>query len=209
MKSLKMALVAAATAAVLAPAQAEGLSYSVGIFSANTSDSRGDDIRPSLELGASYELGNGFYAGAGYTTGKFGDQNKARGELVFDAGYGQELSSGISYDVNVSRTQYPTSGSDNYNELALTVGYGPFAVTYGKWFSSSSFDKESAYFDFAYSYALTEKVDSYVILTKSYKESSLGAEVGVSYDLGDNLSASAVYEKGATPKFVLGLTKSF
>jgi hypothetical protein len=209
MKSLKLALVAAAAAAVLAPAQAQGLSYSVGVFSANTSDKREDDVRPSLELGAVYDFGNGFYAGADYTTGKFYNQTKARGELTLSVGYGQELSSGIFYDVNATRYVYPKSGSDNLNELGLTLGYGPVSATYYKEFNTDGFVSDSEYLELTYSYAINEKVSSYAMVTKTKGESVLGFELGASYDLGNNLSASATYEKGETPKFVLGLTKSF
>ena len=212
MKSFKFALVAVATAAVMAPAHAQGLTYSVGIFSANTDDKRKDDVRPSLVLGANYDFGNGFYAGAAYTTGKFGGQTKARGELALSVGYGQELSSGIFYDLNATRYVYPKSGSENYNELGLTLGYGPVSATYYKAFNTDGFVSDSVsppYLDVTYSFDINEKVSSYVTLTKTKDDSNLGFELGASYDLGNSLSASATYEKGATPKVVLGLTKSF
>lgn len=178
------------------------------MFTANTSDTRADDIRPSLALTAGYDFGNNFYTGVDYTTGRFGGQSKAQGELVVNAGYGQELPSGVSYDLNVSRSAYPRSGSDNYNELGLTLGYGAFAATYAKAFDSDGFVKDTAYLDLTLTYALTGQVETYITATKS-DDASLGIELGASYDLGSGLSASATYEKGATPKMVLGLSKSF
>lgn len=208
MKSLKLALIAAAATAVLAPAQAQGLSYSVGVFTADTSDTRGDDFRPSLELGAAYDFGNGFYTSAGYTTGQYEGQSKDRGEMAVGVGFGKELANGLYYDVNVTRYVYPKSG-ENYNELGLTLGYGPVSAALYKTFDTDGFVTGTDYLDLTYSYSFTEKIGSYVTVTKSRDVSSLGVELGASYDLGNNLSASATYEKDVTPKFVLGLTKSF
>jgi hypothetical protein len=209
MKSLKLALVAAAAAAVMAPASAEGLSYSAGIFTANSSDVRADDFRPSVELGVNYGLASGFYAGAGYVTGKYENQTKAQGELSFNAGFGQELSNGVSYDINVARYIYTSSTAGNYNEMTLTVGYGPVSAAYYKSFKSDGGFYGDYGLDLTYTHGFTDKIEGYFTVTKSEGVSSLGYELGASYDLGDNLSASALYEKGAKPKFILGLTKGF
>lgn len=209
MKRLKLALVAAATAAVMAPAAAQGLSYSVGVFSANTDDVRGDSFRPSVELGAGYDFGNGFYLGTDYTTGRFFSQTSSYGELSAEAGFGQELSSGVSYDINVSRSVYPKSGADNETELGLTLGYGPLSATWYKGFDSSGFVSGTAGIDWTLSHSFTEQIGAYVMVKKTYGESSLGYELGASYDLGNNLSASVSYDKDSAPKFVFGLTKGF
>jgi len=211
MKTLKLAIVAAA-AAVMMPAQAEGLSYSVGASTANTDDVRGDDFRPSLNLGADYDFGNGFYAGTGFTSGKYAEDAKSRGELTLSVGYGQELASGLFYDINATRYIYSKAGG-NLNELGLTVGYGPVSATYYKAFDSSKFVSKSDYLDVAYTYSFTDKLDATLTVTKGRAEdeswsSSLDYELAASYDLGNNLSATASINK-YKPKFVLGLTKSF
>jgi hypothetical protein len=92
---------------------------------------------------------------------------------------------------------------------ATSLGYGPVSAALYKTFDADGFVTGTDYVDLTYSYSFTEKIGSYVTVTKSRDVSSLGVELGASYDLGNNLSASATYEKDATPKFVLGLTKSF
>lgn len=209
MKSLNLSLLATALAVVMVPAAAEGLSYSAGIFTANSSDVREDDFRPSLELGVSYGLANGFYAGVGYVTGKYENQTKANGELSLNAGFGQELSNGVSYDINVARYIYTSSTAGNYNEMTLGVGYGPVSAAYYKSFKSDGGFYGVYGLDVTYTHGFTDQIEGYFTVTKTEGDSSLGYELGASYDLGDNLSASALYEKGAKPKFIMGLTKGF
>ena len=204
MKSFKFALLAVATAAVMAPAHAQGLTYSVGVFSANTDDTRKDDVRPSVVLGANYDFGNGFYAVADYTTGKFEGQAKARGELALSVGYGNELANGIYYDVAATRTMYKTSGDGN--ELGLTLGYGPVSVTYTKAFTTSGFTGTHT-LDYTLQHNLTEAFSAGVTLTTTKGEADT-YEIFGAYDLGNNLSLSASIFKDK-PKLVVGITKSF
>ena len=212
MKSIKLAIVAAAAATLLSPAMAQGVSYNLGITSTNTDDVRLDDFRPSLSVGADYDFGNGFYAGTGFTTGKYAEDAKSRGELTFSVGYGQELASGLFYDVNATRYIYSKAGG-NGNELGLTLGYGPVSATYYKAFDSSKFVTKSDYLDVAYTYSFTDKLDTTLTVTKGRAEdeswsSSLGYELAFSYDLGGDMTATAAINKDK-PKFVLGLSKSF
>jgi uncharacterized protein (TIGR02001 family) len=207
MKSLKLALVAAAAAAVLAPAQAEGLSYSLGVTTTNVDDVRLDDFRPAFNASVNYELGNGFYTGAGFTTGKYVEEAKAHGELTMTVGYANELANGISYDLSVSRYIYASNGASNGNDATLAVGYGPVTVAYTKAFTGSSFD--SGYdLDMTYSLAINEKLGADFTVTKTSNTSSLDYELAFGYDLGNNLTASAAINKDK-PKLVLGLSKSF
>ena len=212
MQSIKLALVAAAAATLLSPAMAQGVSYNLGVTTANTDDVRGDDFRPSLNLGADYDFGNGAYTGAAFTTGKYAEGAKERGEIVLSAGYGQELSNGFFYDLNASR--YIRSKTDtNYNEMGLTVGYGPVAFAYYKGFDTDGFISKSDSYEVMYIYGLTDALEAGLTVTKVRDDdknwsSSLDYELAFSYDLGDNMTATAAINK-AKPKFVLGLSKSF
>jgi hypothetical protein len=204
MKSFKLALVAAAAAVVMVPAQAQGLSMSAGIFSADSDDTRGGTSRPTLVLDAGYELGNGLYAGAGYKTGKYASQTKANGEFSLSVGYGNELANGIYYDVAATRTIYQTS--DDGNDLALTLGYSPVSVTYTKVFTTSGFTGNHT-LDYTFQHNLTDTFSAGVTLTTEKGEADT-YEIFGAYDLGNNLSLSASIFKDK-PKFVVGITKSF
>jgi len=220
MKSLKLALVAAAAAAVLAPAQAEGLSFNVGALTANTNDSRFDPdtnffskraIRPALTFGADYDFGNGFYVGTANTTGKFiredGTSLKSAVETDLYVGYANELSYGLSYDISATRSIVSGLGYMNGNEATLAVGYGPFTLAYTKPFTSSKFEG-AHYVDLTFSHSFTDKIAADLTFTKDQGISKLTHELVVSYDLGDNLTATASFQK-ARPATVLGLSKSF
>jgi len=215
MKTLKLALVAAASAAVMVPAQAEGISYSVGVFTSNTDVAEAKDFKPSLSLGADYDFGNGFYAGAAYNTGKYYEQSKSRGEITLSLGYGNELSNGVFYDINATRYMYPKDGASNANELGLTVGYGPVAVTYYKGFDADGFVSKTDYIDLGYTYSLNDKLSTTLTVTKYRSDdeakswsSSLDYELAASYDLGNNLSLTGAINK-VKPKLVVGLVKTF
>lgn len=97
MKSLKLLAIAAASAAVIAPAQAQGLSFNIGAVSLYKSngidqDTRQEDnrkaFRPAIQGGVDYDFGNGFYVGNWNSTGKFGDANI---EIDLYAGYAGQL----------------------------------------------------------------------------------------------------------------------
>jgi uncharacterized protein (TIGR02001 family) len=220
MKSLKLALVAAAAAAVLAPAQAEGLSFNVGALTANTNDSRFDRetdffskraIRPALTFGVDYDFGNGFYVGTANTTGKFvredGTSLKSAAETDLYVGYANELSYGLSYDISATRSIISGLGFNNGNEATLAVGYGPFTLAYTKPFTSSKI-KGDHYVDLTYSHSFTDVLSADFTLTKDQGVSALSHELVVSYELGNNLTATASFQKDR-PVAVLGLSKSF
>jgi uncharacterized protein (TIGR02001 family) len=207
MKTLKLALVAAAAAAVMVPAQAEGLSYSLGVTTTNVDDVRLDDFRPAFNAGVNYELGNGFYTGAGFTTGKYVEEAKARGELTMTVGYANELANGISYDLSATRYVYAKTGSENGNDATLAVGYGPVTVAYTKAFTSSKFVGNYD-LDVTYSLAINDKLGADFTVTKTGKTSALDYELAFGYDLGNNLMATAAVNK-ERPKLVLGMSKSF
>jgi len=207
MKTLKLALVAAAAAAVMVPAHAEGLTYSLGVNSTNVDDVRLDDFRPSLNAGVSYELANGFYTGAGFTTGKYVEDAKARGEITMTVGYANELANGISYDLSATRYVYAKTGGENGNDATLAVGYGPVTVAYTKAFTDSKFVGNYD-LDITYSLAINDKLGADFTVTKTGKTSGLDFELAFGYDLGNNMTATAAINK-AEPKLVLGLSKSF
>lgn len=220
MKTLKVALVAAAAAAVLAPAQAEGLSFNVGVLSAYTEDSRFDRdsqffskkaLRPALTFGADYDFGNGVYVGTANTVAKFAREDdsslKTTTDTALYVGYANELPYGLRYDVSATRYIFPNLGYLNGNEATLAVGYGPVTLAYTKPFTSSKF--EGAH-DVAltFSHSFTDVLSADFTITKDQGVSKLSNELVVSYDLGNNLTATASFQKDR-PVAVLGLSKSF
>lgn len=206
MKTLKFAFVTAVMMAALVPAQAEGLSYSVGVFSSNTDDIRSaNTTRPSLALGAGYDMGNGLGLSAGYVTGQYEGQTKANGEVTLALSFEKELSNGVMYDLTASRYMYSGGGGAS-NDLALTVGYGQASLTYTKDFNESGFINPHK-LDFTLSHNLTDQISAGVTLT-SQKGSADTYEIFAGYDLGNNLELSASIYKDK-PRFVLGVTKSF
>jgi hypothetical protein len=205
MKTLKLALVASAIAAFVVPAQAQGLSYSLGVFTSNSDYAVTEDLKPSLALGAEYDFGNGLYSGLGFVSGQFADQDKSSGEYTLTVGYANELANGLTYDFSASRYVYPNGPESN--DATLAVGYGPLTVAYTRGFTSSKFDGDHTV-DFTYSHAFTSSLSADFIVTKTQYVSDLSYEIAVSYDLGDNMVASASINKDK-PKLILGLTKSF
>jgi uncharacterized protein (TIGR02001 family) len=205
MKTFKTALVASAVAAFAIPAQAQGLSYSVGLFTSNSDYEVKEDFKPSLNLGVEYDFGNGFYTGIGFVSGQFEDQTKASGEYTFTLGYANELANGLTYDLSASRYEYPNGPKSN--DATLALGYGPLTVAFTRGFTSSQFVGNHK-IDFTYSHSFTGNLSTDFIITKTQNESDLGYEIAVSYDLGENLMATASINKD-TPKLILGLTKSF
>jgi uncharacterized protein (TIGR02001 family) len=220
MKTMKVALVAAAAAAVLAPAQAEGLSFNVGVLSAYTDDSRFDRdsqffskkaVRPALTFGVDYDFGNGFYIGNANTSAKFAREDdsslKDAVEMNLYAGYANELANGIRYDVSATRYVFTGLGFNNSNEATVAVGYGPVTLAYSKPFTSSKFEGEH-YVDLTFSHSFTDAISADLTFTKDQGVSKLSHELVVSYDLGNNLTATASFQKDR-PVAVLGLSKSF
>ena len=209
MKSINLAAAAVVLSASVLPlaAQAEGLSFNLGVFS-----SYGDDdpksFRPAIQGGVDYDFGNGFYVGNWNSTGKFGGDLKGKLEVDLYAGFAQELSNGLSYDVNVTRYLYPGAGSPASNELNLTLGYGPVSGTYSKNFNTDGFTGAHT-LGLTYSHAFNDKLSADFTVERTYEAGAENEyELAFSYDLGDDLTASATVSN-TVPKFVLGISKSF
>jgi uncharacterized protein (TIGR02001 family) len=217
-----IALAAALSMAALSSAQAEGLSFNVGAVSLYKSNGIDQDtretkaFRPAIQGGVDYDFGNGFYVGNWNSTGKFDDANL---EIDLYAGYSNELASGLSYDVGFARYLYPSSGGGwNGNELYGSFSYGIFTVKYTRGVSGS-IDKMSR-LGLSVEQPLSDKLTLKAGVGKRNSANNDGAtdfSVGASYDLGGDLSASAmlsgaqkskVGDAGKT-RLVVGVSKSF
>ena len=225
MKTLKLALIAAAAAAVMAPAYAEGISYNIGVVSLYKSsgvdaDSRdAKSVRPAIQGGVDYDFGNGFYVGNWNSTGKFG---KANVEIDLYAGYANELANGLGYDVGVTRFIYPgAENGSNSNEAHIAFSYGiaTFKATRGL---TDEVNKKQSRYSLTLSQPVNEKVTINLVLADRNKRAggfndfALGAE----FDLGDGMSATAVVagagkkDDGEKPdshktRLILGVAKAF
>jgi uncharacterized protein (TIGR02001 family) len=237
MKSLKLALVAAAAAAVLAPAQAEGISYNIGVVSLyksngldqddrqspDDSGKRAKNIRPAIQGGVDYDFGNGFYVGNWNSTGKFG---KANVEIDLYAGYANELANGLGYDVGVTRFIYPGAESSglNSNEAHVEFSYGiaSFKATRGL---TDGANKKYSRYSLTLTQPINDKLSVNLVLADRNKRSGGHSDfaVGADYDLGDGVSLTAAVsgagkkvEDGVKTKpdthksrLVVGISKSF
>jgi len=163
------------------------------------------------------DFGNGFYVGNWNSTGKFG---KANVEIDLYAGYANELSNGLHYDVGVARYIYPGAEDNaNSNEAYFAIGYGivTFDVTRGL---SKSVKKESRY-AISLAQPLNDKTTLNVVWGDRNKRAGNYSDfaVGVDYDLGDSMTLSATVsgagkKDGVKPtqhksRLVVGLSKSF
>jgi uncharacterized protein (TIGR02001 family) len=226
MKSLKLAFVAAAAAAVMAPAAAQGLSFNIGVVSLYKSngvdqDSRQEDhlksTRPALQGGVDYDFGNGFYVGNWNSTGKFGNANL---EVDLYAGYTNQLSDLLSYDVGFASYLYPNSQDGwNGNEVYGSITYG---IVTAKWVHGTSGSiKKHERFSLALSQPLSEQLTlDAVVGFRNKSNDNSGARdfgIGLTYDFGDGLSLSGTVSGAQRSKvgdagknrFVMGLTKAF
>jgi uncharacterized protein (TIGR02001 family) len=239
MKTLKLALIAAASAAVMAPAQAEGVSYNIGVVSlykssgvdaddrqapADDGVKRAKNFRPAVQGGFDYDFGNGFYVGNWNSTGKFG---KADFEIDLYAGYANELANGLGYDVGVTRFIYPGAETEglNSNEAHVAISYGiaTFKVTRGL---TDGANKKYSRYSLTLSQPVNDKLTMNLVLADRNKRSGGHSDfaVGADYDLGDGMSLSAAVsgagkkldEDGVKQKLdthktrlVVGLSKSF
>ena len=198
MKTLKLALIAAASAAVLAPAQAEGISYNIGVVSLYKSSGvdqgthdKKKSFRPALQGGIDYDFGNGLYVGNWNSTGKF---EKADVEIDLYAGYANELAGGLSYDIGVARYIYPgvEVAEWNTNEAYLSLGYGiaTFKVTHGL----SDHNKKASRYSLTLAQPVNEQLTAKLVLGErnnkagDFSDFALGAD----YDLGDGMTLSAM-----------------
>jgi len=225
MKTLKLALLVAAAASVIVPAQAEGLSYNIGVVSLYKSsgvdaDSRdAKSTRPAIQGGVDYDFGNGFYVGNWNSTGKFG---KADVEIDLYAGYANELPNGLGYDVGVTRYIYPdaeTVANSNEAHIALSYGIATFKVSSGL---TSNVNKKFQRYSLSLSQPVNDKLTVNLVLADRNKRNGGHNDfaIGADYDLGDGMAATAVVsgagkqDDGTKPvshksRLVVGLSKSF
>ena len=216
-----MAALAVAASAAFVPAVAQAqLSFNIGVVSlykssGNDQDERGGtNFRPALQGGVDYSFGNGFYVGNWNSTGKFGDGTgvgSGTGEIDLYAGYGGEITKGLSYDLNLATYIYPGNDLDlNGTEFATTLTYGMFSAKYvyglsdytNKWVFGVKMPVSDALSVSAHYHVRNNNAGKSLVLAGNY-------------DLGDGLSASATVsgtsgnaEAGKT-RLVLGLSKSF
>ncbi len=201
---LALAITGAATFSPLA-AQAEGLSFNIGAESSY--DDQGKDFAPSLQGGVDYGFSNGFYVGNWNSTGKFGESLKSTVEVDLYAGYANELANGLSYDLVVTRYLYPGVKDYNSNDVNLDIAYGPATVSFTKAFTSDGF--ESGYtLGLTLAHNITEALEASVLVEGDKGVSSLNYELGLAYDMGNDLSVTGTVNK-EKPRFVLGVSKGF
>lgn len=221
MNKFKLALVSAAAAALLVPAAAQAqLSFNIGavsLYKSSGIDQEGvnKDWRPALQGGADYDFGNGFYVGNWNSTGKFGDANV---EIDLYGGYRGQIAKGLGYDVGFVRYIYPNNAAfGNGNELVLSLSYAEYSVKYTRLISGDF--EDSSRFSLGYARPLTDKLTLKAGLGFRNNKGPDDYNLGVSYDLGNALSASATLS-GATDKdkvtdgsrdnrLILGVSKSF
>lgn len=217
-----MAALAVAASAAFVPAVAQAqLSYNIGVVSLYKSGGKDQDdkqqvaatakhFRPAIQGGVDYSFGNGFYVGNWNSTGKFGN---GTGEIDLYGGYGGEITKGLSYDVNLATYIYP-GADDGWNgtEFATTLTYNIFSAKYVYGLG-----------DYTNKWVIGAKVPASDGLTLSayyhFPNNSSGGGrsvvVGVNYDLGNGLSASATASKrenggvAGKDRIALGLTKTF
>ena len=163
-----------------------------------------------------YDFGNGFYVGNWNSTGKFGEANL---EIDLYAGYSNELSNGVSYDVGFASYLYPSSGGGwNGNELYGSVSYGIVTLKYVRGVSGA-IDKFTR-LGLSIEQPLSDKLTLKAGVGKRNSINSSGASdfnVGLAYDMGDDLGVSAVISGAQKSKvgdagkarLIVGLSKSF
>ena len=225
MNKFKLALVSAAVAALLVPAAAQAqLSFNIGAVSLYKSSGvdqnytpgkNSKNFSPAVQGGVDYEFGNGFYVGNWNSTGKF---DGAEVEIDLYGGYRGEITKGLGYDISMLRYVYPSAATGwNGNELAFVLSYDAFSAKITRGFQGSLDEKSRL--SFGYTRPLTEKLTLKAGL--GFRNKKAGDfndySVGVSYDLGSAMTASATLS-GATDKvadgsrdnrLVLGVSKSF
>jgi len=218
---------AAATAlamVVFSPlAQAEGLSFNIGAVSLYKSNGIDQDsramkaFRPAIQGGVDYAFANGFYVGNWNSTGKFGEANM---EIDIYAGYGGELSKDLSFDIGFASYLYPNSGGGwNGNEVYGSLTYGIFTakLTSGTSGSIKKWSRLGLSFSQPLSESLTLNAGTGFRNKANGNSGAYDYSVGVSYDLGNDLSTSATVSGAQTSKagdagktrLILGVSKGF
>ena len=220
MKTLKMLAIAAASAAVIAPAQAQGLSFNIGVVSLYKSNGIDQDVRaskafrPAIQGGVDYDFGNGFYVGNWNSTGKFGDNAGANLEIDIYAGYAGNLTEALSFDVGVVRFIYPNDASWNANEFYASLSYGIATAKYTRTFVDG---KDGQRLGLSIAQPLTESLTLEGGVGFRNDSGPYDYSIGVSYDLGNSLTASAMIsgaQRSRTgdegkARLILGISKSF
>ena len=238
---MKQQLTSIALAAALGmaamSAQAEGLSFNIGAVSLYKSNGIDQDsreakaFRPAIQGGVDYDFGNGFYVGNWNSTGKFNatddDDNvigTANIEIDLYAGFSKELSNGLTYDVGVARYIYPgAAGYGNANEWYASFTYGIVTAKITRGFGNGNKDQRLS---LAIEQPLSDKLTLKAVVGKrnSNHSSGTGAAdfgVGLAYDMGDDLSLSAMVsgaqksklnadsQDAGKTRLVVGVSKSF
>lgn len=226
----RLAVAAALVSAALAPALAQaegGLSFNIGAVSLYKSNGIDQDdrqfdpatskaIRPAIQGGVDYDFGNGFYVGNWNSTGQFADADV---EIDLYGGYTNELGNGLSYDVGFISYIYPGNAAGyNGNELYGSLSYGIFTAKYA-YGVSGSVDKKSRL-----GLSLEQPLSDVLTLSAGVGfrnsdnfDSAYDYSLGVAYDLGSDLSATASISGAQESKvgdagkarLVLGISKSF
>lgn len=221
MKYFPKTLLALAAALSVAPVMAEGLSLNAGVVSLykfngiDQDDRANKNWNPSLQFGADYDFGNGFYVGNWNGTGRFG---AADVEIDLYGGYRGELAPGVGFDVGVIRFIYPNQSDLNANELYGAVSYGIFTLKLTNTLVDN--DKDERRLSLAFAQPLSDKLTLNGVLAKRNKVNKDGAAdfgIGVSYALGDGFTLTSMLSGAQTSKvgdagkarLVLGVGKVF
>ena len=224
MKPLKALALTAIAAAIAAPVAAQELSFNIGVVSLYKSSGIDQDMRaaksfrPALQGGVDYDFGNGFYVGNWNSTGKFGENSGADLEIDLYAGYAGQINDDLGFDVGVQRFVYPSDNTWNANEWYASLSYGIVTAKYTRGFSNGN---KNARLGLSIEQPLNEQMTLTAGVGFRNNVNLGGAydyNIGVSYDLGNDLSASAAIsaaEKTADvgeagkARLVVGISKSF
>ncbi len=219
----RKALIVAAIAALPVAASAE-LSFNIGAVSLYKSrgidqDSRSTKaFRPAIQGGVDYSFDNGIYVGNWNSTGKFGNADL---EMDFYVGYIGKITEDLSFDVGVVRYLYPNAGGGwNGNDAYVGLSYGPVSAKYYQ--GVSGVIKKNKYLTLGVELPISDAVSFNASVGWSNPDGPSNSfndySFGVSYDLGNDLSAS-VSVAGATKRsltgdagkgrLILGISKSF
>lgn len=226
MKSLKLLAIAAATAAVMAPVQAQGLSFNIGavsLYKYNGIDqdfrqeAERESFRPAIQGGVDYDFGNGFYVGNWNSTGRFGLEGRANVEINLYGGYAGQLTDALSYDIGVIRYIYPDEASFNANEIYGSLTWG---IATAKYTRTYLVGKDAQRLGLSIAQPMTDALTLEGGVGFRNNASAGGAydyTLGVSYDLGNDLTASAMWSgaqtrkagQGGKARLIVGVSKSF
>jgi uncharacterized protein (TIGR02001 family) len=194
-------------------AQADGLSANVGVFSKYKY--RGQDqsdgskaFLPAVQGGFDYTQG-AFYVGNWNSSIGFGGGT----EMDLYGGYKGKLA-GLDYDVGLLQYYYPGSSTLNTTEVYGGLTWGPLTgklsvVGSDKYFGATD-SRGTLYLDLSANHELATglTLNTHVGFTRLASDSSYGPnyadyKLGVTYDLGNSVSAGAAVV-GATKRSAYG-----